>query len=263
LISVFKLVEDRLDNIILKWKQAFQTADKSTQTFQFQYSNEDVIQYDKYGNAIMPKGVLAENTNYTGGKNLGYNPQSMNGGRGGDVAKEIIEKTQQELYIEMLRYVRGSTSARIESPYIPLLNQMNLKDGQGYAQRQTPNLAPDSRNTLEDIQTGYSLIAQSMNLLNVGTDTFVGKLMSAFNFVNSALNIGSSIVSFITKIIPGLGGMPSMSGGSMTVDTSRLINQNISMSSSPVNIYMSSNVSQKYFKAQIEDYNSMKQYTKA
>ncbi|WP_460996394.1 hypothetical protein, partial [Staphylococcus aureus] len=68
-----------------------------------------------------------------------------------------------------------------------------------------------------------------MNLLNVGTDTFVGKLMSAFNFVNSALNIGSSIVSFITKIIPGLGGMPSMSGGSMTVDTSRLINQNISM----------------------------------
>ena len=54
-----------------------------------------------------------------------------------------------------------------------------------------------------------------------------------------------------------------MSGGSMTVDTSRLINQNISMSSSPVNIYMSANVSQKYFKAQIEDYNSMKQYTKA
>ena len=262
LISVFRLVSSEVQTATDKIKQFFQSASLSTPTYQFQSGNEDTIQFDKYGNPITPKGILAENTNYTGGKNLGYNPQSMNGGKGGDVAKEIIEKTQQELYIEMLRYIRGSTSARIESPYIPLLNQMNLKDGQGYAQRQTPNLAPDSRNTLEDIQTGYSLIGQSMSLLNIGTDTFVGKLMAVFNFANSALNIGSSIVSFITKIIPGLGSMPSLSGGSMSLDTNRMINQSVNMSSSPVNIYMSSNVNQKYFKAQIENYNNMKQYTK-
>jgi hypothetical protein len=125
-----------------------------------------------------------------------------------------------------------------------------------------------SRDTLEDIQAGYSLISQAMTLLNIGTDTFVGKLMAVFSFASSALSIGSSIFKFITSIIPGGGGMagmagmPSMSGGGVALDTNRMINQSISMSSSPVNIYMSSNVNQKYFKAQIESYNKMKQYTR-
>jgi RNA:NAD 2'-phosphotransferase (TPT1/KptA family) len=56
--------------------------------------------------------------------------------------------------------------------------------------------------------------------------------------------------------------MPSGSGGSLSVDTNRMINQSVSMNASPVNIYMSSNVNQKYFKAQIENYNAMKQYTR-
>jgi len=117
-----------------------------------------------------------------------------------------------------------------------------------------------ARNTLKDIQDGYSLIGESMRLLNIGTDTFVGKLMSFFDFANSALNIGSSIVSFITSVIPGI---PTLSGnGNAALDTNRMINQIMNLNASPVNIYMSSNVSQKYFKAQIESYNNMKNYTK-
>jgi hypothetical protein len=262
LISVFRLVSSEVQTATDKIKQFFQSASLSNPTFQFQSGNEDVIQFDKYGNPITPKGILAENTNYTGGKNLGYNAQNSKGGGSDKVAKEIVKAAYDNLNDQMLYLFKGGTrsaydifSKNVSVPFLP----GNVKDNQLSS---INPIKEDSRNTLEDIQTGYSLIGQSMALLNIGTDTFVGKLMAVFNFANSALNIGSSIVSFITKIIPGLGNMPSMSGGSMSLDTNRMINQSVSMSSSPVNIYMSSNVNQKYFKSQIENYNNMKQYTK-
>ena len=228
------------------------------------FDNNIGPQYDKsqtpYGptRESMPGPFDAERLANIYGRNNVVSKGSL-----GKVAKVIVEKTQQELYIEMLKRaneIKNSRSQRIDERKLTLLQQMNLP-GENYstAIRQEPGIDP-SRNTLEDIQTGYSLIGQSMTLLNIGTDTFVGKLMAVFDFANSALSIGSSIIKFVTSIIPGV--PDSMVNSNTSIDTNRLINQNISMSSSPVNIYMSSNVSQKYFKAQIENYNSMKQYTK-
>lgn len=262
LISVFKLVENRLDDIITKWKQVFQSAEKSTQTFQFQYGNEDAIQFDKFGNPIVPKGTFAENTNYTAGKNLGFNPNFSKGGTGTNkVAKEIVKAAYDDLKDQMIYLFHGGSrsaydifSVKTPVSFLPGTVQDN----------QLSSINPikqDSRDTLQDIQQGYSLLSQAMSVLNIGADTFVGKLMSFFNFANSTLNVGSQIFSFVKTVI-GLGAMPSGSGGSLSVDTNRMINQSVSMNASPVNIYMSSNVNQKYFKAQIENYNAMKQYTR-
>lgn len=254
-------IGDAIDYLTTKLKQYNQAAEKSTLIPPFQYHDESTIQFDKYGNPITPKGILAENTNYTGGKNLGYNPQQSKGGGLDKVANEIVKATYDNLQDQMTYLFKGGTRSAYDifSKKVPI--NAVAQGVEGYFQSSSINpIVPDSRNTLEDIQTGYSLIGQAMTLLNVGTDTFVGKLMAVFDFANSALSIGSSIVSFITKILPGV---PDSAGiNNTSVDTNRLINQNISMSSSPVNIYMSSNVSQKYFKAQIESYNSMKQYTK-
>lgn len=175
-----------------------------------------------------------------------------------------IEETQKRIDLLTGQKVIYDTSGiKLEERKMPLFSSEDIRQAQYQAESDyidTLGKKEKSSDTLQDIETGYSLIAQSMTLLNIGTDTFVGKLMSVFGFVNSALSVGSSIIKFVTSIIPGV--PDSMISSNTSVDTNRLINQNISMSSSPVNIYMSSNVSQKYFKAQIEGYNSMKQYTK-
>lgn len=256
-------IGDAIDYLTTKLKQYNQAAEKSTLIPPFQYHDESTIQFDRYGNPIAPQGVLAENTNYTGGRNLGYNPQSMNGGKGTEkVAKDIIKATYDNLQDQIIYLFKGGTRSAYDifSKKVPI-----TAIAQGVESNLLSSInpiVPESRDTLQDIETGYSLIAQSMSLLNIGTETFVGKLMTFFGFVNSAFSLGSSIVKFVSSVIPGLGSMPSIGGGGVALDTNRMINQSISMNSSPVNIYMSSNVNQKYFKAQIENYNSMKQYTR-
>jgi len=262
LVSIFKLISREVETATDKIKQFFQSAQLSSPLYQFQYGDEGTIQFDRYGNPIMPNQTLAENTKYTGGKNLGYNPQSSKGGGADKLVNDIVKIVYDDLNDQLLYLFKGgSRSARdifsknVAVPFLPGEVNRNVTSGISPIQQ-------DSRDTLADIQAGYSLISQAMTLLNIGTDTFVGKLMAVFSFASSALNVGSSIISFITKVIPVVGGMPSMSGGGVALDTNRMINQSISMSSSPVNIYMSSNVNQKYFKAQIESYNKMKQYTR-
>jgi hypothetical protein len=307
-VTMFDLFYIGAENAISKLKEFLNLrpgAEQGIIPSPFQSNDESTIQFDKFGNVIYPSGYFAENTKYTGGKNLGYNPQSMNGGKGGTVAKEVkielneIQRLQQDLlkleadktsYISLYgeqagivletlkeikdtqekinnltstRVIYDTSGIKLEERKMSLFSAEDIRQAQ--YQAESDYIAglgkEDSSSTLEDIQTGYSLIAQSMSLLNIGTDTFVGKLMTFFGLVNSAFDLGSSIVKFVTSIIPGVPDS-MISGGNTSVDTNRLINQNISMSSSPVNIYMSSNVSQKYFKAQIESYNSMKQYTK-
>ncbi len=265
LVSIFKLISSEVETATNKIKQFFQSAQLSSPIYQFQYGDESTIQFDKYGNQITPKGILAENTMYRGGKNLGYNPQS---GKGGNMDKESEDKIKAaKAYYPPGGgvFIFDTSGINLPSKLTGRLSSEDIRQ-MGYQAEsdfiESDVKWKDSRDTLEDIQAGYSLIGQAMTLLNIGTDTFVGKLMAVFSFASSALNVGASIVSFITKVIPGIGGMPSISGGGVALDTNRMINQSINMNSSPVNIYMSSNVNQKYFKAQIESYNKMKQYTR-
>ena len=54
-----------------------------------------------------------------------------------------------------------------------------------------------SSTLLSDSETIYNNISSLMNTLNVGTDTFVGKLLAGFGAAYQILDIASSLLSFI------------------------------------------------------------------
>jgi len=144
-----------------------------------------------------------------------------------------------------------------------------------------------SSTLLSDSETIYNNISSLMNTLNVGTDTFVGKLLAGFNTAFQIMDIVGSILSFI----PGggviskafgaraTGGMVNAGGtylvgeqgpellrmsgsGGMIYNnsqTNKLMNQSLNKSN-PINIYVSSNIDQRYLKVGIEKYNSAERY---
>ena len=266
LISVFRLVSSEVQTATDKIKQFFQSASLSNPTYQFQYSNEDVIQYDKYGNPITPKGTLAENTNYTNGKNLGYNAQNSKGGGSDKVAKEIVKAAYDNLNDQMSYLFKGGTrsaydlfSKNVSVPFLPRNVNDNL--GSSISRIKTDKgFGETASNTLTDTQTLYGVISQTMSLIGISTDSFLGKLVSGFGTV---LTIMESIktVNSILNFIPGFadgGIMPGVSWvgergkelmfnpGAYVMnhsDSMKFMNSN--SSSSNVNVYLSGNIDVK------------------
>ena len=144
--------------------------------------------------------------------------------------------------------------------------------------------------TLDDTQTVYSEITNILSVLNIGTETFVGKLLngldSAVTIIKSLQTI-NSVLGIFGSIFGGGGGalkayasggvaaagMPYMAGERGTElifpqtnhtvlnhsDTMRYLNSN---SNGQVNVYLSSNVNQRYLDVGIEKHNSEKNYIK-
>ena len=146
-----------------------------------------------------------------------------------------------------------------------------------------------SSTLLADSETIYQNISSLMNVLNIGTDTFVSKLLAGFGAAYQVLGIVGSILSFI----PGggviskafgaraSGGMVNaggtylvgeqgpellrMSGPGMVYNnsqTNKLMNQSLNKSN-PINVYVSSNIDQRYLKVGIEKYNANQKYIRA
>ena len=151
---------------------------------------------------------------------------------------------------------------------------------------QTQDGEEQSSTLLADSETIYQNISSLMNVLNVGTDTFVSKLLAGFGAAYQVLGIVGSILSFI----PGggiiskafgaraSGGMvnagqtyltgergielftPSVSGMiHNNSQTNKLMNQSLNKSN-PINVYVSSNIDQRYLKVGIEKYNANQKY---
>jgi len=137
----------------------------------------------------------------------------------------------------------------------------------------------ERQKAIDDTETVYSGITNILSALNVGTETFVGKILSGFD---SAATIIKSLqtINSVFSLIPGfasggeaLAGMPYMAGERGTElifpqtnhtvlnhsDTMRYLNSN---SGGQVNVYVSSNVNQRYLDVGIEKHNSTKNYIK-
>ncbi|MBK9404764.1 MAG: hypothetical protein IPN57_09560 [Ignavibacteria bacterium] len=154
---------------------------------------------------------------------------------------------------------------------------------------QTQDGEEQSSTLLSDSETIYQNISSLMNVLNIGTDTFVSKLLAGFGAAYQILDIASSLLSFI----PGggviskafgaraSGGMVNaggtylvgeqgpellrMSGPGMVYNnsqTNKLMNQSLNKSN-PINVYVSSNIDQRYLKVGIEKYNANQKYIRA
>ena len=139
---------------------------------------------------------------------------------------------------------------------------------------------------VDDSQTIYNNIAGLMNILNVGTDTFVSKLLAGFGTAYQILDIATSILSFI----PGFGSIFGRASGGMVnaggtylvgergpeilrmsgsggmiynnSQTNKLMNTALNRQN-PVNVYVSSNIDQRFLKVGIEKYNSNQKYIRA
>ena len=180
------------------------------------------------------------------------------------VAEKIVTAVYDDLKDQMIYLFKGgSRSARdlfsknVPIPFFPGTvgdNGINIykptpieKEGFGKAAEQT----------LSDTQTIYGVVSQTMSMIGITTDSFLGKLVGGFGTV---LTIMESIkaVNTIFSFIPGLatGGMTSgvnwvgeqgkellFSPGSYVMnhsDSMRFVNQN--SSGSNVNVYLAGNI---------------------
>lgn len=168
--------------------------------------------------------------------------KTPSGGNLGKVAKKIVEKTQQELYIEMLKQanenLKFGKSARIDERQLTLLQQMNLSTPKGStALGQTPSEVQMSGTELRD-QLLSTLSEAGNNLISIvdmfgikadstftkmidGINTLLTTIQSIISFINS-INAGVSIFKTLFRIATGgadgsTGGMPYVnpSGSSM------------------------------------------------
>jgi ABC-type transporter Mla subunit MlaD len=139
----------------------------------------------------------------------------------------------------------------------------------------------EGRNIYDDVTNTYGAINNMMSVLNLGTETFVSKLLGGFN---SVLIIMESIkaVNSILSFIPGFASGGAFSGGPMIVgergpellfantsgyvmnnqDSQRYLNSSVNNSQPAINLYVGANLSPKYFTAQMEKANSRKNYRK-
>ena len=209
-------------------------------------------------------------------------------------AVDKIEKTAQEIYIAKLYEIAERLKYSLGQPQTPgLPNKMqgfSIIDLEGISGKVQSGKNEDISSTLlADSETIYQNISSLMNILNVGTYTFVSKLLAGFGAAYQVLGIVGSILSFI----PGggviskafgaraSGGMvnagqtyltgergielftPSVSGMiHNNSQTNKLMNQSLNKSN-PINVYVSSNIDQRYLKVGIEKYNANQKYIRA
>ncbi|MBK7447848.1 MAG: hypothetical protein IPJ45_17860 [Ignavibacteria bacterium] len=137
---------------------------------------------------------------------------------------------------------------------------------------------------LADSETIYQNISSLMGVLEVGTQTFVGQLLKGFGMAFQIMDVASSLLKFIPVFGSFFGGRASggmvnacgtylvgeqgpeilqMSGsGGMVYNnsqTNKLMNQSLNKSN-PINVYVSSNIDQRYLKVGIEKYNANQKY---
>ena len=158
------------------------------------------------------------------------------------------------------------------------LSGLDLFGGQPmHIETNAERIARESAQTLVDTQAVFSGVSSIIGVLNLGTDTFVSKMLGGFNSVLTVMEAIKTVNS-ILNFIPGFasGGVASglfMAGekGAELIhvgdnqarvynhtETMRMIN---SQSTNPnVNVYLSANISEKFIDAKIESYNRAKHF---
>jgi len=201
-----------------------------------------------------------------------------------DTMKEIL-KLQNELnYLQNGSKIFDTSGIVLQSRKLSSFTSEDIR--QAEYQAKSDRMLEDankkdelSKSLIDDTETVYSGITNILSALNIGTETFVGKILSGFD---SAATIIKSLqtINSVFSLIPGfasggeaLAGMPYMAGERGTElifpqtnhtvlnhsDTMRYLNSN---SGGQVNVYLSSNVNQRYLDVGIEKHNSTKNYIK-
>jgi len=231
-------------------------------------------------------------------KNKTYSPTTKTSSRGGGTTKDkgLTESEKEKLARqEAILTINSRGEAEFleltklkfpqKTDWMAGLSEKEIKSFMDF--ETTPGNTPpeeQSSTLLADSETIYQNISSLMGVLEVGTQTFVGQLLKGFGMAFQIMDVASSLLKFIPVFGSFFGGRASggmvnaggtylvgeqgpeilqMSGsGGMVYNnsqTNKLMNQSLNKSN-PINVYVSSNIDQRYLKVGIEKYNANQKY---
>jgi hypothetical protein len=202
-----------------------------------------------------------------------------------DYKKQLLEIEREIARLQSITVIYSTDGVKVAERFLGHFSKEDIKQAEYNAESQSllnkANSKEDTSSTYEDVTNTYGAINNMMSVLNLGTETFVSKLLGGFN---SVLIIMESIkaVNSILSFIPGFASGGSFSGGPMIVgergpellfantsgyvmnnqDSQRYLNSSVNNSQPAINLYVGANLSPKYFTAQLEKANSRKNYRK-
>ena len=120
--------------------------------------------------------------------------------------------------------------------------------------------------TLTDVEAIGGAISSAMNSLNIGTDTFVSKMLAGFDLILNLVKTVQTINS-IFSFIPGLGGVPGASSAGLQrssgINTSSLANSIRPTGQQAVNVYIAGSLDgQTFLKQNYKEFISNQKYTR-
>jgi len=200
-----------------------------------------------------------------------------------DYKKQLLEIEKEIARLQSISVIYSTDGVKVAERFLGHFSKEDIKQAEYNAESQSllnkANSKEDTSSTYEDVSNTYGAINNMMSVLNLGTETFVSKLLGGFNTVLTimeAIKAVNSILSFI----PGFASGGAFSGGPMIVgergpellfantsgyvmnnqDSQRYLNSSVNNSQPAINLYVGANLSPKYFTAQLEKANSRKNY---
>ena len=201
-----------------------------------------------------------------------------------DYKKQLLEIEKEIARLQSISVIYSTDGVKVAERFLGHFSKEDIKQAEYNAESQSllnkANSKEDTSSTYEDVSNTYGAINNMMSVLNLGTETFVSKLLGGFNTVLTimeAIKAVNSILSFI----PGFASGGSFSGGSPIMvgergaellfptkpgyvmnnqDSQRYLNSSVNNSQPAINLYVGANLSPKYFTAQLEKANSRKNY---
>lgn len=257
LVAPFDKISDSIQYAIDKTKELFGV--------QKQGESLKILTLDERVNAATDKILSATipDINVTAGRKT---KSSSNGSRSAETEKQIKYISDKFAGLILFDIAKNVNSLLPQSAYkvngsaVSLPGLGNEPIFPGGKIKPIDNTAENAAKTLEDTQTLYGVISQTMTLIGITTDSFLGKLVSGFGTVLTimeSIKTVNSILSFIPGFADG-GIMPGVSWvgergkelmfnpGAYVMnhsDSMKFMNSN--SSGSNVNVYLSGNIDVK------------------
>ncbi len=204
-----------------------------------------------------------------------------------DTLKQIADLNSQIVRLTGTKVIYDTSGVVVPERKTPLFSSEDIRQSGFNAEAEAidnikgkDTFGEKASKTLDDTDKIFSTVSSAMNLLGVSADSFVGKIVGGFGEVLEIMQLIKTVNS-IFNFIPGLagGGIASgafiagergaelitpMGNGMNRVynnsDTVRMLNQTVNSHASPVNVFVTTDMSDEYFSAKISKYNSNKRY---
>lgn len=212
IVTAYDLISNSIQFAIDKTKELLnlrKSAEKSEQIYQFEYSTNDEIQYDRYGNPIAPKPVLAENTMFKAGKNLGETGDSGTGSNKANkdkIDKAIIDGLEQQIKnlfettltpiesADRIKFLMGTKIAEFSAATVT--GSENVRNPLGISPV-NEDLAAQRELLLSTLSEAGNNLKSIMDTFGIKTETVLGQAVEKFQMI---LNLIQNVLGLIQTV---------------------------------------------------------------